>query len=152
MKSSYKFMQGASKQQEKPWFTGFLYPPYFIINGYSRCIWCVKSSFIIDTIIYSNYKQIIKQSSKDLALFHTELSLLFKQSNVSSFNQLPDIYLDLHLVQNVQESKGFLYQEELLSSTFALSTILTSEVGNIKSNHHNLQQFGSLKYQALDGR
>ena len=93
----------------------FLCPPYFYsINGYSRCIWCVKK-FFYPSVIQSFYSIISRSKAKDLALFHTELSLLFKQSNASSSSQsTPDIYLDLHLVQNMQESKGLLYQEEHL--------------------------------------
>ena len=93
----------------------FLYPPYFYsINGCSRYILCVKK-FFCPSVIQSFYSITNRTKAKDLALFHTELSLLFKQSNVSSSSQsTPDIYLDLHLVQNVQESKGLLYQEEHL--------------------------------------
>ena len=93
----------------------FLYPPYFYsINGCSRYILCVKK-FFCPSVIQSFYSITSRSKAKDLALFHTELSLLFKQSNVSSSSQsTPDIYLDLHLVQNVQESKGLLYQEEHL--------------------------------------
>ena len=93
----------------------FLCPPYFYsINGYSRYIWCVKNSFTL-SVIQSLYSITNRSKAKDLALFHTELSLLFKQSNISSSSQsTPDIYLDLHLVQNMQESKGLLYQEEHL--------------------------------------
>ena len=93
----------------------FLYPPYFYsINGCSRYILCVKK-FFCPSVIQSFYSITNRSKSKDLALFHTELSLLFKQSNISSSSQsTPDIYLDLHLVQNVQESKGLLYQEEHL--------------------------------------
>ena len=116
MKSSYKSMQGASKSTGKALIARlFLCPPYFYsINGYSRCIWCVKK-FFYPSVIQSFYSITSRSKAKDLALFHTELSLLFKQSNVSSSSQsTSDIYLDLHLVQNVQESKGFLYQEEHL--------------------------------------
>ena len=93
----------------------FLYPPYFYsINGCSRYILCVKK-FFCPSVIQSFYSITNRSKAKDLALFHTELSLLFKQSNISSSSQsTPDIYLDLHLVQNVQESKGLLYQEEHL--------------------------------------
>lgn len=93
----------------------FLCPPYFYsINGCSRYILCVKK-FFYPSVIQSFYSITSRSKAKDLALFHTELSLLFKQSNVSSSSQsTSDIYLDLHLVQNVQESKGFLYQEEHL--------------------------------------
>ena len=93
----------------------FLCPPYLCpINRCSRYILCVKK-FFCSSVIQSFYSITNKSKAKDLALFHTELSLLFKQSNVSSSSQsTPDIYLDLHLVQNVQESKGLLYQEEHL--------------------------------------
>lgn len=93
----------------------FLCPPYFYsINGCSRYILCVKK-FFCSSVIQSFYSIISRSKAKDLALFHTELSLLFKQSNVSSSSQsTPDIYLDLHLVQNMQEYKGLLYQEEHL--------------------------------------
>ena len=93
----------------------FLCPPYFYsINGYSRYIWCVKK-FFCPSVIQSFYSITSRLKAKDLALFHTELSLLFKQSNASSSSQsTPDIYLDLYLVQNVQESKGLLYQEKHL--------------------------------------
>ena len=116
MKSSYKSMQGASKYNRKGLeIKAFLYPPYFYsINGCSRYILCVKK-FFCPSVIQSFYSITNKSKAKDLALFHTELSLLFKQSNISSSSQsTPDIYLDLHLVQNVQESKGLLYQEEHL--------------------------------------
>ena len=114
-----KFLQGAYKQQEKSLgIKAFLYPPYFYsINGCSRYILFVKK-FFCPSVIQSFYSITNKSKAKDLALFHTELSLLFKQSNVSSSSQsTPDIYLDLHLVQNVQESKGLLYQEEHLCSS-----------------------------------
>ena len=80
----------------------FLYPPYFYsINGCSRYILCVKK-FFCPSVIQSFYSITNRSKAKDLALFHTELSLLFKQSNVSSSSQsTPDIYLDPHLVQNV---------------------------------------------------
>ena len=93
----------------------FLCPPYiYSINGCSRYILCVKK-FFYPSVIQSFYSITNRSKAKDLALFHTELSLLFKQSNVSSSSQsTPDIYLDLHLVQNVQKSRGLLYQEEHL--------------------------------------
>ena len=117
MKSSYKFMQGASKyNRKKPWNQGFfcVLPLLFyqrILKIYLVC----KKKFFCSSVIQSLYSITSRSKAKDLALFHTELSLLFKQSNVSSSSQsTPDIYLDLHLVQNVQESKGLLYQEEHL--------------------------------------
>ena len=117
MKSSYKFMQGASKYNRKSLEIKafFVSSHFYSINGYSRYIWCVKKKFFCSSVIQSLYSITSRSKAKDLALFHTELSLLFKQSNVSSSSQsTPDIYLDLHLVQNVQESKGLLYQEEHL--------------------------------------
>ena len=108
--------RGHLNQQEKALKSRlFLYPPYFYsINGCSRYILCVKK-FFCPSVIQSFYSITNRSKAKDLALFHTELSLLFKQSNISSSSQsTPDIYLDLHLVQNVQESKGLLYQEEHL--------------------------------------
>ena len=117
MKISLKCMQGASTyNRKKPYNLGlFLYSPYFYsLNGYSRYILCVKK-FFCPSVTQSFYSITSRSKAKDLALFHTELSLLFKQSNVSSSSQsTPYIYLDLHLVQNVQESKGLLYQEEHL--------------------------------------
>ena len=121
MKSSYQFMQGASKSTGKSLeIKAFLCPPYFYSvngcssNGCSRYILCVKK-FFCPSVIQSFYSITNRSKAKDLALFHTELSLLFKQSNISSSSQsTPDIYLYLHLVQNVQESKGLLYQEEHL--------------------------------------
>ena len=113
--------RGHLNQQEKALKSRlFLYPPYFYSinecssNGCSRYILCVKK-FFCPSVIQSFYSITKRSKAKDLALFHTELSLLFKQSNISSSSQsTPDIYLDLHLVQNVQESKGLLYQEEHL--------------------------------------
>ena len=113
--------RGHLNQQEKALKSRlFLYPPYFYSinecssNGCSRYILCVKK-FFCPSVIQSFYSITNRSKAKDLALFHTELSLLFKQSNISSSSQsTPDIYLDLHLVQNVQESKGLLYQEEHL--------------------------------------
>ena len=116
MKSSYKFMQGASKSTGKSLgFKAFFVSSLLLFYQRMLKIYLVCKKFFYPSVIQSFYSITNKSKAKDLALFHTELSLLFKQSNVSSSSQsTPDIYLDLHLVQNVQESKGLLYQEEHL--------------------------------------
>lgn len=115
MKVLSKSLQGASKNNRKSLgFKAFLFS-LLLFHQRILKIYLVCKKFFCSSVIQSLYSITSRSKAKDLALFHTELSLLFKQSNVSSSSQsTPDIYLDLHLVQNVQESKGLLYQEEHL--------------------------------------
>ena len=116
MKSSYKFMQGASRYNRKSLgYQGFFVSSLLLFHQRMLKIYFMCKKFFCPSVIQLFYSITNRSKAKELALFHTELSLLFKQSNVSSSSQsTPDIYLDLHLVQNVQESKGLLYQEEHL--------------------------------------
>ena len=115
MKVLSKSLQGASKNNRKSLgFKAFLFS-LLLFHQRILKIYLVCKKFFCSSVIQSLYSITSRSKAKDLALFHTELSLLFKQSNVSSSSRsTPDIYLDLHLVQNVQESKGLLYQEEHL--------------------------------------